>query len=62
MSFLEESDVLRTRISAALIFYCTLDEFENIKHLLKDHLNKLVYQKISADPLWIILKKEVKTG
>lgn len=54
------AEMLETRFSCVLIFNCTLAEFRQIKWKIREHLDKLVYQKVSLEPLWAIPKKEVE--
>lgn len=56
----ELAEVLETRFSCVLIFNCTLAEFRQIKWKIREHLDKLVYQKVSLEPLWAVPKKEVE--
>lgn len=59
ISFLENHDVLETRLYAAMVFCCSLAEFQEIKALVKKHLDKLIYQRIAVEVLWIVPKSEV---
>ena len=56
----ELAEVLETRFSCVLIFNCTLAEFRQIKWKVREHLDKLVYQKVSLEPLWAVPKKKAE--